>query len=84
MNNSLPNSYLFSRYNDFGLSEKKYFYDFLYKRHPEQPESFKQYKWPMFLKLSFMEMKNTPKFAFASDIYVPGWVGRNSQVVQGK
>ena len=22
MNNSLPNSYLFSRYNDFGLSEK--------------------------------------------------------------
>ena len=47
--------------------KKKYCCDFLYKRHPEQPESFKQYKWPMFLKLSFMEMKNTPKFAFASD-----------------
>ena len=44
MNNSLPNSYLFSRYNDFGLSEKKYFCDFLYKRHSEEPESFKQYK----------------------------------------
>ena len=25
MNNSLPNSYLFSRYNDFGLSEKNAF-----------------------------------------------------------
>ena len=63
MNNSLPNSYLFSRYNDFGLSEKKYCCDFLYKRHSEQPESYKQYKWAMFLKLSFMEMKNTSQFA---------------------
>ena len=44
MNDSLPNSYLFSRYNDFGLNEKKYCCDFLYKRHPEQQESFKQYK----------------------------------------
>ena len=41
MNNYLPNSYLFSRYNDFGWSEKKILFDFLYKRHPE---SFKQYK----------------------------------------
>ena len=24
--------------------KKKYCCDFLYKRHPEQPESFKQYK----------------------------------------
>ena len=31
MNNSLPNSYLFSQYNDYGLDEKKNNCDFLYK-----------------------------------------------------